>query len=276
MAESLFQNGQGTKTDIEDAKSRLDAAMADEEEIKNNIFVAEQFLSSIIGVKVLAYEIKPINPKKIPPKNFNLAKLEEWINIGQDKNPEIIALKINLESAGREIQKRTSGHYPTIDLIASESLSKSDASYTVGQQYNTQSIGLQVLVPIYAGGGINSSINQSIANQEKIRFDLEGAIKKNAVEITRQYHLTLQSVARIKALEQALVSSDEAIKGNQKGVEAGTRNIVDVLSAQQQFYTTQSNLIDARHNYINALLKLKAASGILNDDDITEVNGWLN
>ena len=175
----------------------------------------------------------------------------------------------------REIQKKDAGHYPTIDLVASESLTKSGSDFTVGQQYNTQSIGVQVQIPIYAGGGVSSSVAQSLADKEKVRFELENVIKKNNVEISKQYHTVFQSNSRIKALAQALNSAKDAINGNQKGVEAGTRNIVDVLNAEQLFYTTQSNLTEARHNFINAILKLKAASGILSEDDILEVNGWL-
>ena len=276
MAQKGFQHGQATRTDIEDAKSRLDAALADEIEASNRIIFAEQSLAAVIGSQVPASELLPIVASKLPIDTIQIPGLPEWLSLAQANNPEILAVGHNLDAAGQEVNRRRAGHYPTLDLVARKSFARSDVEYTVGNQYLTDLIGVQFSMPLYAGGGTEASVRQSVADQEKARYQLEATTRKNDVEIARLYAIVTQGVSRIKALEQALVSSREAIKGNQKGVLGGTRNIVDVLNAEQQFFTTQSNLTEARHVYVVALLRLKAAAGRIGEADIREVNSWLS
>jgi outer membrane protein TolC len=58
-------------------------------------------------------------------------------------------------------------------------------------------------------------------------------------------------------------------------VEAGTRNSIDVLNALQQLSATRLELAQARTAYALGWLKLKAAAGMLGEQDVHEVNGWL-
>lgn len=276
LAQKGFQHGQATRTDIEDAKSRLDTALADEIEAKNRILFAEQSLAAVIGSLVPASDLQPIDAGRLPIDTITVPSLPEWISMAKTNNPEILAVSHNLDAASQEIKRRRAGHYPTLDLVARKSFARSDVEYTVGNQYYTDLIGVQLAVPLFAGGGTEASVRQSVADHEKTRYQLEATIRKNDVEISRLYAIVTQGVSRIKALEQALISSREAIKGNQKGVQAGTRNIVDVLNAEQQFFITQSNLTEARHVYVVSLLKLKAAAGMIGEADIREVNSWLS
>ena len=114
-----------------------------------------------------------------------------------------------------------------------------------------------------------------MANQEKARQDLELTDRQVGYQ-TRQAFLGVTSgIAQVKALEQALVSSQSSLDATILGRDVGVRTSVDVLNAQQQLYSAKRDLSQARYNYILSRLKLKAATGTLLDDDLKQVNGWL-
>ena len=118
-------------------------------------------------------------------------------------------------------------------------------------------------------------MREAAANLDKSRDNVEFARRQADLD-TRQAYLDVSSgVAQIKALEQALISSQSQLDSTTLGYEVGVRNSVDVLNAQQQLYGARRNLLEARYNYLLGLIRLKAATGLLNENDLVEINQLL-
>lgn len=273
QAERSFALGLGTRTDIEDARARHDMAVAREIEARNNVIVTERVLSAVVGRPVRVDELVPLDPARLaaPP----LDGLDAWIARAEAANPELAALRHSLEAAEREVDRVRAGHYPTVDLVATRSLSSSENNYTIGSEYRTSSLGVQVNIPLYAGGGVDAAVRQAIANRDRVRHQVEAARRQIAVNVTQEFSAATFGVSRVRALEQALESARQAVIGSEKGVLGGVRNAVDVLNAQQQLFATRAELTDARHAFVLAFLRLKAAAGGLDEDDLRTVNTWL-
>jgi outer membrane protein len=92
------------------------------------------------------------------------------------------------------------------------------------------------------------------------------------LQAQQSYLSVINGVAQVRALEQALVSSQSALDSNKLGYEVGVRINIDVLNAQQQLFSTRRDLAVARYNTITSHLRLKAAAGSLRDEDLEEVN----
>ena len=58
--------------------------------------------------------------------------------------------------------------------------------------------------------------------------------------------------------------------------EVGTRNIVDVLQAQQRLYSSQFDYADSRYNYLLNLMRLKQVAGTLDAEDLKELNSFMD
>jgi len=82
-------------------------------------------------------------------------------------------------------------------------------------------------------------------------------------------------VARVKARKQAMTSAKSAMEATQTGYEVGTRNIVEVLTAQRAVFGAQFNYAAARYDYVINVLKFRQAVGELSAADIDEVSNWL-
>ncbi|HTH40328.1 MAG TPA: TolC family protein, partial [Rhodocyclaceae bacterium] len=136
-------------------------------------------------------------------------------------------------------------------------------------------VGVQLTVPIFAGGAVNSAVSQAVALKEKANADLDFA-RRNAALLARQSYLGVNAgLAQVKALEAALISSQSALESNKLGFEVGVRTNIEVLNAQSQYYDTRQKLKKARLDTLAALLKLKGAAGTLSDVDVEAINGLL-
>jgi outer membrane protein len=136
-------------------------------------------------------------------------------------------------------------------------------------------IGLQVQIPLYLGGAVSSRVRQATWNREKALEDVEVARRQTELETQRAYLNLSTSIAQVKALEQALVSSQSQVDSTRLGYEVGVRNSVDVLNAEQQLFTAKRDLLQARYNYLVNIIRLKAASGIVAEPDLADINQQL-
>lgn len=272
-AKRSFQAGQGTRTDIDDAQARYDMILAQELEAANNLGHTRRQLEVIINKP--AGELSYLDPKRmelVPPTPANV---EEWIARGEEVNAELRAARANIESARQELEKARSGHYPTVDLVASRSRNLSANDVTINQLYLTSSVGVQVNIPLFAGGYSVSQVRQALANLEKYQQQYEAGRREMDLQIGKEFQNVSEGVFKVRALEQAERSADQAVFSNQKGFQAGTRTLIDILNAHQQRLNARRDLAMARYQYILARVRLQGLVGAINEEEIVVINAWL-
>ncbi len=273
QAKISFEVGTATITDTNDAQARYDLVNSQEIAALNDLEVKRRALEVLIGrypdmLKPLAGKL----PLDLPQPN----EMDKWVESADAQNPQLLAQRANYEVAKQQVEVNRAGHLPTLDLVASRS-KNSNATFgtsAIGQT-TTDSVGLQLNIPLFQGGYVSSKLREAAASFEKAKQDLE--LTKRQVDLqARQSYLGVTSgIAQVKALEQALVSNQSSLESTQLGQEVGVRTSVDVLNARQQLYNAKYNLAQARYNYLVSRLKLKAAVGSLTEDDLSQVNQWL-
>ena len=268
-----LQAGTGTRTDIDEAQARLDMTLAQELEALQHVEFTRRRLESLMGrpVDVLAsLVVQRFNPTAPIP-----GLVEDWVERAEQANPELQSLRAQLDAAGMEVEKAQAGHKPTLDAVAQWSRSSSDTVTSINQRYDNKSIGLQLSVPLYAGGYVSSTVRQAVAAQERAREALEAARRDLGVRVHREFRGMTEGVLRVKALEQAVRSAEQAVLSNQKSFQAGSRTTVDVLNAQQQKTTAQRDLAQARYLYLVSRLRLQALAGEDRQSSVSQVNSAL-
>lgn len=275
-ADRAMANGFGTRTDIDDAKARFDVASAQEIEARHNLRVAERSLSGIVNRRIRADALSDIDAARLKLELPDPPDVDSWMSHAESNNPQLQALRASVQTAEREVDKNRAGHLPTLDLAMSRSNNDSDTNTSIGSKYLTTSVGLQLNIPLYAGGQIDSVVRQAQANLDKARQQHEAGKRQIETEVEKEFGAVEAGVARIRALEQAERSAEQAVLSSRKGVDAGTRNSVDVLNALQQFAATRQELIQARYTYAFDQLKLAAAAGSLGESGVATINAWLS
>ncbi len=275
QAKRNFEVGTATVTDQNDAQARYDLTVSQEIAAQNDLEIKRRAVEQLIGKP--APELAKLAPNQLQLTVPEPDNMDAWVQDANQTNLQVQVSEAGLTFASQDVTRNRGGHLPTLDAVASysETGSGSGLQGGTGLDTTTRVIGLQLAVPIYQGGLTSSRVREALANEDKARQDLDNA-RRSAALATRQAFLGVTSgIAQIKALQAALVSSQSSLDSTKVGLEVGVRTQVDLLNAQQQVFSTRRDLAQASYNYILSLLKLKAATGRLSEDDLVRVNAWL-
>ncbi len=276
QAKRNFEVGTATITDTHEAQARFDLSASQEIAAQSDLEIKKSALQQIIGK--FPERLIPLKPS-IELSAPKPSAMEQWVASAEDQNFAVRIQQAGLEIATREIERSRAGHYPSLNMVGSYGRNSASISTIGTQSLGTDSIsrtlGLQLAIPLYAGGGVNALVRQAIANQDKARQDLENARRSSAQAARQAYLGVTNGMAQVGALEQALISSQSALDSNKLGYEVGVRINIDVLNAQQQLFSTKRDLSKARYDTLVNGLRLKAAAGTLTEEDLEPVNRLL-
>lgn len=272
-AKKSLAAGSGTRTDIDEAQARLDLTLAQELEAQQNVEFTRRRLETLTGQSLDT--LASLDVERFTPSAPVPAGVEAWIERAEQASPELESLRAQLEAARQEIDKAEAGHKPTLDAVAQWARSSSDSVTNVNSRYDNKTIGLQLSVPLYSGGYVNSTVRQAVAAHERAREVLEATRRDLGVRVHREFRGMTEGVLRIGALEQAVRSAEQAVLSNRKSFEAGSRTTLDVLNAEQQKTAALRDLAQARYVYLVSRLRLLSLAGEDRQASVAQVNAWL-
>ena len=84
-----------------------------------------------------------------------------------------------------------------------------------------------------------------------------------------------QGIEQVQALQQAVKSAEQAVIGEKKGVQAGTRTFVDALDAERRLYEAIRDHALAAYTLANNRIKFLAQAGVVDIEAIEKVSVWL-
>jgi outer membrane protein len=276
QAKRGFESGLRAVTDVYEAKSKADLARAQQVVAANELENKRADLEKIVGaVPVHLAALGPTIALPAPQPKDPLA----WANQAREQHPLVRMQESALKADEAEVNRNRAEHLPTLDLTVAKGANYQSGSLTTPVDYSmdarTTQAGIQLNVPLFAGGATNAKVGEAIANRSKTRAQLEEARRKAAADAKQAYAGIVSGLAQIEALESAVISGESAVKGNQMGYQIGLRINSDVLSAEQQLYTSKRDLVKARYDVLLQGLRLKAAVGLLGEADLESINRYL-
>lgn len=269
QAERRFEVGLIAITDVKEAKSQYDLAVAQEIAADNQLATAREALRVLTGHYPQAWSrLDEASPLIAPDPN----NIEHWVDLAKQSSPQLLVAQLASEIAKKSIALERAAHLPNTELVGSYTNSNSDG--LAGDAETTQ-LRIQVSIPLYTGGLISSRVRQANASFELSRQQFDSQRRTTEQQTRDAYRSVLADISRVRALQQALISTQSGAEATQAGFDVGTRTAVEVLSALQETYRAQANYLRARYDFILNTLRLKQAAGTLVAADIEQVNNWL-
>ena len=271
QAKRNFEVGVATITDTNEAQAKYDSIVAQEISARNDLENKRTALRAIIGR--FPQDLKPLGPgfePTLPSPN----SLDPWVDRALTDNLNVRIARYNADIATLEIERQRAGRLPTLDLVASANAQAGSGSVNTSA-FNDQrqaAIGLALNVPLYQGGLVDSKVREALALQENARQNLEVARRNALFSAQTGFSGVNSAAASVKAFEQALVSAQTAYESNKTGQEVGVRTNLDVLNTQQNVFQTRRDLAQAYFNYLLGILRLEAAVGSLDEQDLEDIN----
>ena len=273
LNERLLKGGEGTRTDVLETQARLSLAQAEEIESLDTQDAALRELEAIVGQPLQIDELAPLTRQfEIPPLEPN--RFETWREMAMANNPELKSQHHALDVAEYEVERKRAGHMPKVSLYASSRQTSSDSESSYNQKYDTNSVGIQVSLPLFAGGSVSASTRQAANQLSQAQYELDAQTARTLIELRKHFNLNTSGAAKVRAYEMAVSSATALVTATKKSVTGGERVNLDVLDAEQQLFTARRDLADARHAYLLARIQLKYFAGLLNEQDLRALAGY--
>lgn len=273
LNQRLLEGGEGTRTDVLETQARLSMAVAEEIEAHDNQDAALRELEAMLGEPLQVEQLAPLVAHfvilPLEPQRF-----ESWRELALANNPELASQHHALTAAEYEVERKRAGHLPKLSLYASSRQTSSDSESTYNQKYDTNSVGIQLTVPLFAGGSVSASTRQAARQLSQAQYELDAQTATTLVDLRKQYNLNSSAAAKVRAYEMAVESAGALVQATQKSVSGGERVNLDVLDAEQQLFSAKRDLAEARYAYLLARVQLKYYAGLLNEGDLRQVAGY--
>jgi outer membrane protein len=269
QVQQRFDVGLVAITDVLEAQAAADGAEVDRIQAEGDHDIFFETLRALTGVSYQQIDRLSETLPIVDPEPGNEA---EWVQTALASNTGIKAAQEDLLAAQREHSSRRGAHLPTVDVVANYSDFETDSGFTFIGDTKTTTYSLQARLPIYQGGFTQSRVREAryrvVESEERLR-DQEWTVTR---DVRNLFQASVTDVVRVRARLKAIDSTESAVEAIQTGYEVGTRNIVDVLNAQQRLYASQFDYADSRYRYVLDLLLLKQRSGVLTSEDLVDLN----
>jgi len=257
-SQQRLQRGEGTRTEVAQTQASLDMARARRIESEDQLELARRTLRRLTGIDLT--QLKSLPDNFVPPRLVP-ASLQEWLDRAEQQSPALRSRRSTLEVSRLGIDRSKAGHLPRLDLVASLGRFRNESITSLNQTSTLRSVGVQLSVPLFAGGGVEAGIAQALAESARVAEELRLERETLQSEVQRQFSFATSSVARVDAYRRVVESADTALEGATRALAAGLATNTDVLDAQARRFTALRDLAQARFEGLIARYRLQLQAG---------------
>lgn len=259
-------------TDVQEAQASFDNAVVQRIDSEGALANSYEALSRLAGQSFDT--VDPLR-KDYPIEALSPSDPAAWLEKARTGNLSLKLSKLGVESSRRDSQIARSGHHPKVNLEAAYGYSENEFQPASGQWDDNSQVALTFSVPLFSGGATRSKVREAEQGLYAAQFNREDQYRA-VTEQTRSLLRDLQtSVQSVKARLQSIKSRETALRATEEGFNVGTRNVVDVLQAEQALYQARLDYANARFNHISTLFRFKLQLGTLSPDDLLALDEWL-
>ncbi|MNV17792.1 Outer membrane protein TolC precursor [compost metagenome] len=276
-ADKRLEVGLAPITDVHEARAQYDQARANTILARNALEDAYQALTELTGQPVR--DVRGLPTDFRPELPANRGNVDQLVTDAISRNPSLKSQELQVSAAESNVSAARGAHYPTLSLGGSwgknAKWGDSVGGSSLTPDTTSNSIGLTLNVPIFAGGATQSRVRQALA-QRDIQQDTFEQQKRALDRNTRNaYQALVAGISEVEARRLAVVSAQSAYDASQVGLEVGTRTVLDVVQNQRTLFQAQLDYAQSRYNFLLARLQLSQAVGDLEIAEVQDINRLL-
>ncbi|MGO2135261.1 MAG: TolC family outer membrane protein [Marinobacter sp.] len=272
--EQMVTHGEGTRIDILETRTQMTATQAELVVYENALADRLRELSALLGGSVQAAELLAIDPNSALPPLHN-GQLETLVSDALRENPEVQAARLAVRYNDQTIEREKGQFMPRVSLYAAHDRIVSDTVNNQGRDYKTNTIGLQVSIPLFSGGSSFYSARQAYNRRDQARFELNHTTDTTTTMVEQYYRVFITSANRVGTLRRNVDDSRSLVEAMHKSVTGGERTNTDALQAERQSYQSRQELLRTYVEWFQAYAKLQFYVGRFSEDDVLVLNQQL-
>jgi len=271
QAQERYEVGLVATTEVEEARAGYDASQSQRIAAESQLDIERESLARLTGQFYKDLERLRTDFPVTAPSPDNP---EAWAEKALEQNWGIRAQSLAVEASQEQLKAARSEHLPTLDLFAG--VSRQHQDYDTGtsgpssqqaafidQDYprTDARIGLSLNVPLYEGGGTSAGVRRVRAETDEAQRNLDTTRRNVRLDTRSLFRQISTNMQTLRAQRQTIISRRSALDATRAGYDVGTRNIVEVLDAEQNYYVALRDFANARYDYVLNTLRLKAGGG---------------
>jgi adhesin transport system outer membrane protein len=267
IEETLVEKGAGVRSDVLQAESQLAATRALRIEAEGLLEIARNrfltvFNRTISTEEITALQLSAEHRALVP------ASLDESISMALVNNPRLKAVGMNRNIADSEIHARKAAYYPRLEAIGQGKYRYNDDGLP-GERTDFF-LGLGLTYNLYRGGGDRAAVESAMAERRSFNQQYEETKKLVIEEVRNTWQILKTAEAKQEVLNNQAMIAVRFLELARKERKLGNRSLLEVLSAEMEYYRSMSNAINAQAEANGAIFSLLKAIGILNLEMLSE------
>lgn len=258
-AERRQKQGEATRVEVLDLRARLQRAEVQARSAENTRRSSVHRLASLAG----GIEQRPFDQLSDAGGRLQLSRgtIEGWLQVARHSSTRRLLASAEIEQAEAAVARARGARLPRVDALANFTYNDSDTVNTVGQTFETSSVGVQVSVPIFNSGSGSASLRQAEAFLERARAQYEAVDLELEQSIRTAYDQFVNIVDAERSLLLVQASAEAAADAAERGFAAGILTSLDVLNAKALERDVALEALSARYESARAFVVLHELAG---------------
>jgi outer membrane protein TolC len=262
---AFVEAGSVPRKDVLQAQADYDNAQVLVLQARNNVRLAQTSLKNAMGITTTAPIETSDTPTPAPGSAPDTATVSDYVTLAYANRPDLKRSEADISASrhGAGIARIEAGPQVTSTFSAGYRVHPdpgSDRALLVGVSY-----------PLFDAGAARAAVREAKAGVEQAEQQLELARRNIASDVESAYLLREEARARIAVTKTALNAARENYAAASESQREGAGTILDVITAQNQLVTAETNAVQAIYDFYNADALLQRAIGA-NDPGLTEAN----
>ncbi|GAB4457001.1 MAG: TolC family protein [Armatimonadaceae bacterium] len=256
VTEAQQRAGVASEFDVLRARTQLENNRQALISSRNQVAIAKNALANIIGIDP-STPIQPEAPPEIPP----MPTLDETRLITEAfaNRPEYAQADINVLKAEKNVRLARRNLEPFLNVGLNGTYNPNPA--IVADQRATGSANVTLTVPINDGGATRAAVDAARSDERSALIQKDQYVRGIKAEVQQAVIAVRDADERATATQQTVEQATEALRLANVRFRAGVGTQLDVNDAQTALVQAQTNAVNARYDYLNALAQLARAVG---------------
>ena len=257
-AQARFEVGEGTRTDVAQARAERAAAVADRQRAEANLAASEALYVQVVGDRPTGLA-DPSPARRLVPGSLDAA-----VGVGLNTHPDIRSAQFSVEETAFGVKQAEGAFLPTLDLNGNVSRQRS-AGFRGRQTNSSYNINARLTVPLYQGGRASAVVRQSKERLSQARIAVDIARTQVRAAVVQAYSSYQAALAARSSTDAQIAAARLALEGLIEERNVGQRTTLDVLIGRQQLINAQiaeaqneAIIVSSSYEVVSAIGKLTA------------------
>ena len=272
MMQAKLREGLVARSDVSEANAHYQNARANRIASHVQLLLAQEQLAQLIGpyqekLAVLGEQFSYQAPYP--------ASLQAWNTLAQGQSLAVQQARLQQQYSDDQRRVEQAALYPQLEAVATYGYSKQSPESIISADGQFDQIGIEMNWNLFNGGRTRKNIQKASLDVARSHAELEAAMRKSTTDVKQAYLQVETDQAKLEARKAAQESSALVAQASKAQYNEGLKTMVDVLLAQRNAFSARQDYVNAQYDHLINILRLKAAVGQLNEQDLQEMNSWL-